>query len=40
MIKLAKKQDAKVSEKKPDCCTALDGRTNLVAHSSVMVAGC
>lgn len=40
MIQLANKQNAKVSEKKPDCCTALEGRTNLVALSSVMVAGC
>jgi hypothetical protein len=38
MIVVAKKKDAKVNERKPDCCTALRGRTNLDVQTNVMAA--
>jgi hypothetical protein len=38
MINIAKKKQAKVQERKPDCCTALRGRTNLDVQTNVMVA--
>lgn len=38
MIKIAKIKNAKVSEKKPDCCTALRGRKDLCVQNNIMVA--
>ena len=38
MIAIGKKQDAVVTEKQPDCCTALRGRKNLVAQTNLMMA--
>jgi hypothetical protein len=38
MIAIAKREDASVEEKKPDCCTAMRGRKNLDVQTNVMVA--
>lgn len=38
MIALANLPNAEVTEKQPDCCTALRGRRNLDVQTNVMVA--
>jgi hypothetical protein len=38
MMKIANVKNAKVTEKKPDCCTALRGRKNLDVQAHMMVA--
>lgn len=38
MIQVAKTDNAKVSDKQPDCCTAMRGRKNLDVQTNVMLA--
>lgn len=38
MIEIANIELAEVSEKEPDCCTAMRGRKNLDVQTNVMVA--
>jgi hypothetical protein len=38
MIMIAKTEIAQVSEKQPDCCTAMRGRKNLDVQTGLMLA--